>query len=179
MPGAVGWRASRPTWLHRALRRAARKRRWPASRIFAAVCAFLHQVQAVPGRERKQCYHYPLKWRGTAIAVQTHHRQEKGSDCYARKSCRSRHIDNRTEVGREPMPIIIDRDCHISSHRFDGLAITTDELIHEMDRAGVDKALVWLKPPYNSSTGRRSRRPPNTPISPSSAARFTRSRFST
>jgi predicted TIM-barrel fold metal-dependent hydrolase len=45
--------------------------------------------------------------------------------------------------------MIIDADCHISSHKFDGLAITADELVAQMDRAGVDKALVWLKPPYN------------------------------
>jgi predicted TIM-barrel fold metal-dependent hydrolase len=45
--------------------------------------------------------------------------------------------------------MIIDADCHISSHKFDGLAITAGELVGQMDRAGVDKALVWLKPPYN------------------------------
>lgn len=44
---------------------------------------------------------------------------------------------------------IVDADCHISSHKFDGLAITADELLEQMDRAGVDKALIWLKPPYN------------------------------
>jgi len=47
--------------------------------------------------------------------------------------------------------MIIDADCHISSHKFDGLAITADELIAQMDRAGVDKALVWLKPPYDKN----------------------------
>ena len=45
--------------------------------------------------------------------------------------------------------MILDADCHISSHKFDALAMTADELVHEMDRAGVDKAVVWLKPPYN------------------------------
>jgi uncharacterized protein len=45
--------------------------------------------------------------------------------------------------------MIIDADCHISSHKFDGLAMTASELLERMDRAGVDKALVWLKPPYN------------------------------
>lgn len=45
--------------------------------------------------------------------------------------------------------MIIDTDCHISSHKFDALAITADELITHMDRAGVDRAVVWLKPPYN------------------------------
>jgi uncharacterized protein len=44
--------------------------------------------------------------------------------------------------------MIIDADCHISSHKFDGLAITADELVAQMDRAGVERAVVWLKPPY-------------------------------
>lgn len=44
--------------------------------------------------------------------------------------------------------MIVDADCHISSRKFDGLAITAPELVALMDRAGVDKALVWLKPPY-------------------------------
>ena len=51
-------------------------------------------------------------------------------------------------AGSEP---IVDADCHISSHKFDALAITADELVREMDRAGVDKALVWLKPPYDKN----------------------------
>ena len=45
--------------------------------------------------------------------------------------------------------MIIDADCHISSRKFNALAITAAELVAQMDRAGVDKALVWLKPPYN------------------------------
>jgi len=45
--------------------------------------------------------------------------------------------------------MIIDADCHLSSQKWDSLAITAPELVAEMDRAGVDKALVWLKPPYN------------------------------
>lgn len=45
--------------------------------------------------------------------------------------------------------MIIDADCHISSRKWDSVAITAPELIDTMDRAGVDKALVWLKPPYN------------------------------
>ena len=44
--------------------------------------------------------------------------------------------------------MIVDADCHISSHKFDGLAITAPELIADMDRAGVDQAIIWLKPPY-------------------------------
>jgi predicted TIM-barrel fold metal-dependent hydrolase len=47
--------------------------------------------------------------------------------------------------------MIIDADCHISSHKFDELAITADELIAQMDRNGVDKAVIWLKPPYNKN----------------------------
>ncbi len=53
--------------------------------------------------------------------------------------------------------MIIDADCHISSHKFDALAITADELIGHMDRAGVDKALVWLKPPYNKDIAPENR----------------------
>ncbi len=44
--------------------------------------------------------------------------------------------------------MIIDADCHISSSKLDGLAIIADELIAQMDRAEVDKALIWLKPTY-------------------------------
>jgi uncharacterized protein len=44
--------------------------------------------------------------------------------------------------------MIIDADCHISSVKFDGLAITADELIVQMDRTGVDRALIWLRPVY-------------------------------
>ncbi len=45
--------------------------------------------------------------------------------------------------------MIIDADCHLSSQKFDALSITAGELVEQMDRAGVDRALVWLKPPYN------------------------------
>ena len=47
--------------------------------------------------------------------------------------------------------MIIDADCHISSYKFDSLAMTADELVGHMDKAGVDKALVWLKPPYDKN----------------------------
>jgi len=53
--------------------------------------------------------------------------------------------------------MIIDADCHISSRKFDALAITAAELIAQMDRAGVDKALVWLKPPYNKEIAPENR----------------------
>jgi predicted TIM-barrel fold metal-dependent hydrolase len=45
--------------------------------------------------------------------------------------------------------VIIDADCHLSSQKFDPLAMTAPELIEQLDRSGVDRALVWLRPPYN------------------------------
>ena len=44
--------------------------------------------------------------------------------------------------------MIIDADCHISPTPTGGNSITVDELLARMDRAGVDKALAWLQPPY-------------------------------
>ncbi len=44
--------------------------------------------------------------------------------------------------------MIIDADTHISPTGEDVMAITYDELLRCMDRAGVDKALAWLRPPY-------------------------------
>jgi predicted TIM-barrel fold metal-dependent hydrolase len=44
--------------------------------------------------------------------------------------------------------MIIDADTHISPTREDAMAITYDELVRRMDRAGVAKALTWLRPPY-------------------------------
>jgi uncharacterized protein len=52
--------------------------------------------------------------------------------------------------------MIIDADCHISSQKFDGLALTADELVAQMDLAGVDRALVWLKPPYDRDVAREN-----------------------
>jgi uncharacterized protein len=43
--------------------------------------------------------------------------------------------------------MIVDADCHISP-LVEGVNITVDELLRRMDRSGVDKALVWLAPPY-------------------------------
>jgi predicted TIM-barrel fold metal-dependent hydrolase len=43
--------------------------------------------------------------------------------------------------------MIVDADCHISPLK-EGSNITVDELLQRMDKAGVDKALVWLTPPY-------------------------------
>jgi hypothetical protein len=54
--------------------------------------------------------------------------------------------------------MIIDADCHVSSHKFDSLAITADELVDHMDRAGVDKALVWLTPPTTRTSGPKTGR---------------------
>lgn len=44
--------------------------------------------------------------------------------------------------------MIIDADCHISSRKFDSLALLPSELVAQMDQAGVEKALIWLRPPY-------------------------------
>jgi predicted TIM-barrel fold metal-dependent hydrolase len=43
--------------------------------------------------------------------------------------------------------MIVDADCHISPLR-EGNNITVDELLRRMDEAGVERALVWLTPPY-------------------------------
>lgn len=44
--------------------------------------------------------------------------------------------------------MIIDADTHISPTGEDAMAIAVDDLLRRMDRAGVDKALTWLRPPY-------------------------------
>lgn len=44
--------------------------------------------------------------------------------------------------------MIIDADTHISPTGEDAYAVTAEQLIASLDRAGVDKALVWLRPPY-------------------------------
>jgi predicted TIM-barrel fold metal-dependent hydrolase len=44
--------------------------------------------------------------------------------------------------------MIIDADTHISPTGEDAWAITSDELLRRLDRAGVDRALAWLRPPY-------------------------------
>jgi hypothetical protein len=43
--------------------------------------------------------------------------------------------------------MIVDADCHISPLQ-EGSNISAEELLRRMDRSGVDKALVWLTPPY-------------------------------
>lgn len=44
--------------------------------------------------------------------------------------------------------MIIDADCHVSPTFEGGNSITVDELLRRMDKAGVEKALTWLQPPY-------------------------------
>ena len=44
--------------------------------------------------------------------------------------------------------MIIDADCHISPTAEGGNSIGYDELLRRMDRSGVEKAIVWLQPPY-------------------------------
>ena len=53
--------------------------------------------------------------------------------------------------------MIIDADCHISSQKLDVPSICASELIEQMDRAGVDKALIWLKPLYDKSIDSENR----------------------
>jgi len=44
--------------------------------------------------------------------------------------------------------MIIDADCHLSPTCEGGVSVGIEELIARMDRAGVEKALTWLQPPY-------------------------------
>ena len=44
--------------------------------------------------------------------------------------------------------MIIDADVHISPTFEGGNSITVEELLKIMDRAGVEKAVTWLQPPY-------------------------------
>jgi predicted TIM-barrel fold metal-dependent hydrolase len=44
--------------------------------------------------------------------------------------------------------MVIDADTHISPTGEDAMAITYADLLRRMDQAGVEKALVWLRPPY-------------------------------
>lgn len=44
--------------------------------------------------------------------------------------------------------MIFDADTHISPTGEDANAITDSELLKRMDRAGVERALTWLRPPY-------------------------------
>jgi len=47
--------------------------------------------------------------------------------------------------------MIIDADCHISSQKLDGLAILAEDVVCMMDRAEVNQALIWIKPPYDKN----------------------------
>lgn len=44
--------------------------------------------------------------------------------------------------------MIIDADTHISPFKDDHFDISLDELLRRLDYAGIDKAIVWLRPPY-------------------------------
>ena len=44
--------------------------------------------------------------------------------------------------------MIIDADCHIWPTPEGGNSIGFEELLRRMDKAGVDKAVAWLQPPY-------------------------------
>ncbi len=44
--------------------------------------------------------------------------------------------------------MIVDADVHISPSPQGGNSIGIDEALRRMERAGVDRALVWLQPPY-------------------------------
>jgi uncharacterized protein len=48
--------------------------------------------------------------------------------------------------------MIIDADVHISPKLTGGNSIKIDELLRRMDKAGVDKAITWIQPPYWRST---------------------------
>jgi predicted TIM-barrel fold metal-dependent hydrolase len=67
------------------------------------------------------------------------------------RSAACRRVDlrpqTRGERAAEELTMIVDADCHISPLK-EGVNITVEELLRRMDRAGVDKALVWLAPPY-------------------------------
>jgi predicted TIM-barrel fold metal-dependent hydrolase len=49
--------------------------------------------------------------------------------------------------------MIIDADCHVLPTSEGDNSITIDELLRRMDKAGVDKALTWLQPPYRRELG--------------------------
>ena len=53
--------------------------------------------------------------------------------------------------------MILDADCHISSQKFDSSALLAAELVDEMDRNGVDKALIWLRPTYRKEIDAENR----------------------
>jgi predicted TIM-barrel fold metal-dependent hydrolase len=48
--------------------------------------------------------------------------------------------------------VIVDADVHLSPAREGGVGMTVQELLLQMDRAGVDRALAWLQPPYLRQT---------------------------
>ena len=60
----------------------------------------------------------------------------------------------RREPGRIPgADMIIDADVHISPTKESGNSICIEELLSRMEKAGVDRALTWLQPPYLREIG--------------------------
>jgi len=53
--------------------------------------------------------------------------------------------------------MIIDADCHISSDKVAKPLLTADILVEHMDEAGVDRAIIWLIPPYNKDIAPENR----------------------
>ena len=44
--------------------------------------------------------------------------------------------------------MIVDADCHVSSGPISAVAISADALVTQMAGTSIDKALVWIAPPY-------------------------------
>ena len=51
----------------------------------------------------------------------------------------------------------IDADCHLSSAKHDELAMTEKELLETMDKAEIERALIWLKPTYSKEIARENK----------------------
>lgn len=53
--------------------------------------------------------------------------------------------------------MIIDADVHISPIPEGGNSILVEELLERMEKAGVEKAVTWLQPPYTRETARHNK----------------------
>lgn len=53
--------------------------------------------------------------------------------------------------------MIIDGDVHISATNETPASLTAEEMISWLDKAGIDKALTWLQPPYDRNIDRANR----------------------
>lgn len=53
--------------------------------------------------------------------------------------------------------LVVDADTHIQTEKTDANSIGVDELLRRMDKAEVEKALVWLQPPYDRDISRENR----------------------